>query len=169
MVFQQGEIANPKGRPSGYQSFNDRCKYLLGKYEVGQILEMEGDPAIWRKLPVIDAMILRRALEAIDKNGNNSMNSLLDRIMGKPAQTVAVSVKDEGIGALQDERLLALEQSLAQITGESALVIPPMPLRLSDDRVVTEVIIEQTFSNDPEVGDSDSVDRTRSGEHSEPS
>lgn len=58
---------------------------------------------------------------------------LIDRDEGKPAQTSTISVETKGIDKLTTDRLLALEQHLAKITGANALVIPPMPTKLNDD------------------------------------
>lgn len=92
MVFKKGEAANPKGRPPGYQDFIVRAKYLLGQYDIGQIKEFITDPTKFDRLSVFDGMIMRRVVEAISADGNQSMNSLLDRLLGKPSQTIEQKV-----------------------------------------------------------------------------
>lgn len=57
----------------------------------------------------------------------------IDRDEGKPAQTSTITLESKGIDKLTTDRLLALEQHLARITGANALVIPPMPKKLGDD------------------------------------
>lgn len=90
MVFKPGQSGNPRGRASGKQAFQDRAKYLLDQYTAGQILELLANPDKFCELPSYDAMILRRAAEAISDNGRQSMDSLLDRLLGKPDSNVAV-------------------------------------------------------------------------------
>lgn len=62
----------------------------------------------------------------------SAVTALLDRIDGKPAQSIAMKVEDTGLAALTTGRLLALERNLARLTGTDALVIPPMPKKLSE-------------------------------------
>ena len=90
MVFKPGQSGNPQGRKSGKQAFQDRAKYLLDQYTAGQIIELVADPVRYGALPSYDAMILRRAAEALTENGRQSMDSLLDRLLGKPDTNVAV-------------------------------------------------------------------------------
>ena len=61
------------------------------------------------------------------------MREWFDRKRGKPAQSVAMTIEDKGLGKLQDDRLLRLERSLSRMTGEEAIVIPPEPKRLDDN------------------------------------
>lgn len=62
------------------------------------------------------------------------MKEWFDRTMGKAAQSVSLTVKDEGLGKLSDERLLRLERELARVTGQDAVVIAPMPKKLDDNQ-----------------------------------
>lgn len=61
-----------------------------------------------------------------------ALREVMDREKGKPAQSIAMTVEDKGIGKLSDERLLRLERELARMTGEDALVLPAMPGKLGD-------------------------------------
>lgn len=61
-----------------------------------------------------------------------AVNAILDRLDGRPSQSVAMTVEDKGISKLSTERLLALEKELARMTGQDAIVIAPMPTKLID-------------------------------------
>lgn len=58
------------------------------------------------------------------------LREVMDREVGKPSQSIAMTVEDKGLGKLSDERLLRLERELSRMTGSEALVIAPMPERL---------------------------------------
>lgn len=61
-----------------------------------------------------------------------AVNAVLDRLDGRPSQSVAMTVEDKGISKLSTDRLLALERELARLTGQDAIVIAPMPSKLVD-------------------------------------
>ena len=61
------------------------------------------------------------------------MKEWFDRSMGKAAQSIALTVKDDGIAKLSDARLLRLERTLSQMTGNDAIVIMPEPQKLDED------------------------------------
>lgn len=63
---------------------------------------------------------------------SGAIRELLDRLDGKPAQSIAMTVKTDPISKLSDDRLLRLESELARITGQEAIVIAPAPVKLSD-------------------------------------
>lgn len=117
MPFEVGNRINPNGRPSGFQGFADRTKHLLGTHDVNGIMEYVTDPAKFGKLSAYDAMIMRRIAEAFSADGNASMNSLLDRIIGKPVQPIAQkiehSVDSETISAMRELQALPQDALLA--------------------------------------------------------
>ncbi len=57
------------------------------------------------------------------------MREWFDREMGKAAQSIAMTVENKGISKLSDEKLLRLEQELARMTGQEAIVIAPLPVK----------------------------------------
>ena len=57
----------------------------------------------------------------------------LDRMKGKAAQSIALTVEDKGLTGLTTDKLLALESQMAVLLGEPVLVIPPMPDKLGTD------------------------------------
>lgn len=63
------------------------------------------------------------------------MKEWFDRELGKAPQSIAMTVKDEGISKLSDDRLLRLEQELARSRGEEAIVISPLPQKLEDQSI----------------------------------
>ena len=113
MPFQPGISGNPKGRPRGYQSYGDRAWYFLLSHTVGMIEDLYNDKKAMHRLPVTDALIVTRIHEAIQPGGGKSMNSLLDRIIGKPVQPVAKKVEHniapEITGAIREIKQLPLE------------------------------------------------------------
>ena len=50
-----------------------------------------------------------------------------DRQLGKAAQSIAMKVEVHPVSKMSTERLLEIEQKLARITGQEALIINPMP------------------------------------------
>ncbi len=62
----------------------------------------------------------------------SAIRELIDRIEGKAPQSIAMTVEDKGIAKLSDERLLRLERELARMTGQDAIVIAPLPSKLTD-------------------------------------
>lgn len=60
------------------------------------------------------------------------MREWFDRSLGKASQSIAMTVEDKGLSKLSDERLLRLERELARVTGQDAVIIPPMPSKLTD-------------------------------------
>jgi|HubBroStandDraft_4_1064222.scaffolds.fasta_scaffold622957_1 hypothetical protein len=61
------------------------------------------------------------------------MREWFDRSLGKAAQSVAVTVKDDAFSKMSTDKLIALERELSRLTGQDALVIAPLPKSLSDD------------------------------------
>lgn len=121
MPFKPGQSGNPKGRKPGRQAFVDRANYLLDKYNVGDIKAFINDERQFDKLPSYDAMIMRRVVEAVSENGHRSMDSLLDRLIGKPAQ--AITGEDGGPIEVADvsdrERLKETCRSIAFMLSEA--------------------------------------------------
>lgn len=119
MPFKKGVAANPKGRAPGYQDFIVRAKHLLGFYTIDEIQEIVTDAKKFGKLSVFDGMILRRVCEAIQPDGDKSMNSLLDRLLGKPSQTIEqkvdATIQHKGLSATSEwlEEMLGAGQAIA--------------------------------------------------------
>lgn len=88
MTFKPGQSGNPKGRPAGYQGFVDRARHWLESTTAEDIVELVADKKRLYKQSTFDAMILTRIAEAFSDNGRQSMNDLLDRVLGKPTQTI---------------------------------------------------------------------------------
>lgn len=90
--WKKGESGNPGGRPPGTQSFLDRAKHLIDKYKIAEIKEFIGNEEKFNELSVYDGMVMRRIVEAISENGRQSMDSLLDRLLGKPPQHITQEI-----------------------------------------------------------------------------
>lgn len=76
---------------------------------------------VWSKLVAIAA--------TMPPNGQALpiLREIMDRLEGKPAQTVAMTVKDESLDKVSTEKLLRLASML-----DEPLVIAPMPQKLVD-------------------------------------
>jgi hypothetical protein len=61
-----------------------------------------------------------------------ALDKWFDRSLGKAPQSIAMTVENKGLSALSDERLLNLERELSRVTGNDAIVISPMPEKLTD-------------------------------------
>lgn len=108
MVFQPNNNENPKGRPPGRQSFVDRARYLMENHTIESVQELACDTKKFNKLSVYDGMIVRRIFEAIMADGDKSMNSLLDRLLGKPSQHIKQEI-DQTVTVSYEERKKAAE------------------------------------------------------------
>lgn len=122
MVFKPGNNANPTGRPPGNQSFVDRAKFLMEKHTIESIIEYVDDESKFRKLSVYDGLIMRRIAEAVSMGGGKSMNSLLDRILGKPAQYIEQKI-DQTITVSHEERKKVAEEEADEMHRVAALKI----------------------------------------------
>jgi hypothetical protein len=98
-TFKEGAKGNPEGNNGhlrGYQRYGDRAAFLLGKYTVKELLEIASDPGKLGDQPFYDGMIishLARVLQS-DEMGQER-ERLLNRIEGKPKQTVDLSMKGD--------------------------------------------------------------------------
>ena len=101
---------NPKGRKPGYSSFVDRAEYLATRYTSEQVAAICKDAKKLGSHSVTDTAILQRLYEASLFGGGQSMDRLLNRVLGMPDQyqrvdtntTVNVMVQS----ALKDLRAL---------------------------------------------------------------
>lgn len=114
MVFQPNNNANPKGRVPGRQSFVDRAKYIMENNTIESIQELAFDTKKFNKLSVYDGMIIRRIAEAIMADGDKSMNSLLDRLLGKPSQHIKQEI-DQTVTISHEERKRAAEDEAEEM------------------------------------------------------
>jgi len=149
--FAPGNNAGPNGRglgtPNSYRLGEPITQETLNKLEtfskpqlIALIKKVSG--SIWG----VGIMSDDEAYEAVrlkllhtgltSESANSSLNVLkewTDRTKGKAAQSISMKVEIDPIQKMSTERLLKLEQSLAKITGQDALVIPPMPEKLGDN------------------------------------
>ena len=137
MPFEPNNNANPNGRPNGsviaYQGFVQRAKYLMDRHTLGEIKAIAKNEAELNKLPVNDAKIIARIAEAVSPDGGQSMDRLLDRIIGKPVQPVAQKV-EHSIGT----DTLAAMKEIAQLTREDKLAIK----QILDSRIIEQVPVQ---------------------------
>lgn len=124
--WTKGVSGNPAGRTPGGKSFIDRARYLMEEHTLESIQEYVADENKFKKLPIYDAMVMRRIIEAIGTDGKGSMDSLLDRVMGRPKQYIEQDIS-QVIEYNATERRIAAEkeaqemmEKLADVTGSIA-------------------------------------------------
>lgn len=69
------------------------------------------------------------------ESANSSLSVLKewsDRTKGKPAQSIAMKIETDPLQKMSTDRLIRLEQEIARMTGNDAVIIPPMPQKLGD-------------------------------------
>lgn len=106
MPFEKGKSGNPNGRPSGQRAFIDRALPFLEEYTVNEIISLANDKQKFGELSVFDGMIVRRIVAAFARGGGRDMDSILDRVFGKPKQTVegvqkTTTLEDLVLGSFQ--------------------------------------------------------------------
>lgn len=127
--WTKGVSGNPAGRTPGGKSFIDRARYLMEEHTLESIQEYIDDESKFKKLPIYDAMVMRRIIEAIGTDGKGSMDSLLDRVMGKPKQYVEQDISQiieysaTERRARADKEAQEMMERLADATGPSTTVI----------------------------------------------
>lgn len=122
--FKKGVSGNPAGKPSGHQSFIDRAKYLIDQHSIASIKEFITDEKKFDSLSVYDAMIMRRVAEAVADNGRQSMDSLLDRLLGKAPQHIT-----QDLNATIDNRPIShTTEWLEETLGRGSTQPPKKPL-----------------------------------------
>lgn len=110
-LWKKGQSGNPAGRPPGYQDFIVRAKHLIGLYNIEEIKKTISDETIFGKLSVFDGMVMRRIAEAVSDNGRGSMDSLLDRLLGKPPQHITQEIDATVEDAAKNRRRKAKERA----------------------------------------------------------
>lgn len=122
--FKKGVSGNAAGKPSGHQNFIDRAKYLLDQHNIASIKEFITNEKKFDQLSVYDAMIMRRIAEAVAENGGQSMDRLLDRLLGKPPQHITQDLNASIENRPVSETIEWLEASL----GNKAAKPPQKPV-----------------------------------------
>ena len=97
-AWKPGQSGNPKGRGTRRTEFLERVYWVVEHYTIEQARETVGDKKKFGKLAPFDGMVLIRMVEAVAAEGRLSMESLWDRILGKPIQYIE-SKDDITIGA----------------------------------------------------------------------
>lgn len=123
-TWQPGQRPKGAGKTPGYQHFAERLRYLVETHTVEEIKDVLKDSKKLDKRSVFDAMILMRIAEAITSDGRLSMESLLDRIIGKPAQPL----DHRGTFTHQHEAVPATLGWLEELTGKDPLGKTPKPV-----------------------------------------
>lgn len=150
-TFPPGVSGNPAGKPAGTknsvqlggpitQETLDKLETFSKPELIKLIRKVSG--AVWG----VGIMNDDEAFEAVrlkllhtgltSESANSSLNVLkewVDRTKGKAPQSIAMKIDVDPISKLSADRLLKLEQSLAKMTGQEAMIIPPMPELLPDD------------------------------------
>jgi hypothetical protein len=149
--FAPGNLAGPAGRGLGTpnkvnlggpitQETLDKLETFSKPELIKLIKKVSG--AVWG----IGIMNDDEAFEAVrlkllhtgltSESANSSLNVLkewADRTKGKAPQSIAMKIDADPLSKLSADRLLALEKTLAKVTGQDAMIIPPLPELLPDD------------------------------------
>jgi hypothetical protein len=149
-LFAPGQSGNPAGKPAGTknsvqlggpitQETLDKLETFSKPELIKLIKKVSG--AVWG----IGIMNDDEAFEAVrlkllhtgltSESANSSLNVLkewADRTKGKAPQSIAMKIDADPLSKLSADRLLALEKTLAKVTGQEAMIIPPMPELLPD-------------------------------------
>lgn len=133
--WQKGVSGNPKGKPiTGFQGFKDRLQHWLETKTVGEIEMLVTNPKKWKKLVSVDAMVARRIHQACGADGTGDFIAILDRLLGKPAQTAEINVT-HGLA----DRLDRAEAILL----ESKPVIDAEHLQVTSEVLVSAVVDDE--------------------------
>jgi hypothetical protein len=146
-----GSVINPAGRPAGSPNkvnlggpITQETLNKLEAFSKPELIKLirKVSGAVWG----IGIMSDDEAFEAVrlkllhtgltSESANTSLNVIkewIDRTKGKAPQSIAMKIDVDPISKLSADRLLALEKTLAKVTGQEAMVIPPMPELLPDD------------------------------------
>lgn len=99
--------------PTGYQTFKARLTWWMESKSVSQIEALIKNKKAWNKLPAIDAMVAMRVSESYERGGGASMMIILDRLLGKPNQSLT------GI----DETPLVPKHSMDELARRTAFLL----------------------------------------------
>ena len=77
-----------------WQRFADRASYLMEKHSVGSLAQLYQNKAALAELPFLDAAILARMVNAINRDGGRDFDRLFDRVIGKPLQRQELTGND---------------------------------------------------------------------------
>lgn len=98
MPFEKGKSGNPKGRPKKGQTITDLLdKYLNKSIEI-EILSTDSEEDIKKKKVKRKQLLIEKAFEmAINGDGDlNAIKYIVDRIDGKPHQTIDTDITTDG-------------------------------------------------------------------------
>ena len=106
-IWEKGESGNPKGRPrklvptmkvEGYTlaEINDVIQAMVG------LTSDELDTVVKHKKSTVLEITIAQALQKSIKNGNlDSLETLLNRVYGKPKEKVDITSKDKSLNSSQ--------------------------------------------------------------------
>ena len=132
--WKPGQSGNPKGRPAtGFQGFKDRLQHWLETKTIGDIEALVSNPKKWKKLVSIDAMVAKRIHAACAADGTGDFIAILDRLLGKPAQTAEVNVTHGLADRLDKAEAILLESTPVIKNTVQALTIQPVINQLEEE------------------------------------
>ena len=159
-----GQVLNPLGRIGN----TDNPREKITEETLEKLEEMSKDELIKLIRKVGGAMfgvgLLNddEAFEAVKlkllnmglsyESASNSLPSLkewADRAKGKAVQSVSMKIENDPLSKISTERLLRLEQELARMTGQEAIIIPPMPEKIGARTQATPEIKQITAACEP--------------------
>ncbi len=144
MKWQKGVCPNPKGRGSAGENYLDRLNYWLDSCTHEQIEEVYNNKAKLRYLKVIDSLCISRIHAALQEDGERTMESLLDRLIGKPTQHVTQTIH-KGLAAPEMTNAQLIE---ALREADTAGLLPNNAKLLEDGTLITDAVFSEVKEED---------------------
>lgn len=143
-LFKPGQSGNPNGKAPGTknavtiggpiaQETLDKLQTYSKPELIALIKKVSG--AVWgvgmmsedEAFDAVKLKLLHTGLNSDSSSAFNALKEWSDRTKGKAAQSISMKVDVDPLSKLSNDRLIKLEQSLAKMTGQEAVLIPPMP------------------------------------------
>lgn len=100
---------------------------MLNKHTIDEIRSSVKDDTVFGKMSVYDGMIMQRIAEAVTESGGKSMDSLLDRVLGKPSQFIKQEIDQTTTLTVEDRRRAADDEAESMLK-IAAQKINPQPI-----------------------------------------
>ena len=121
--WKKGTSGNPAGRPkAGMQSFKDRLAHWMETKTLKEIKAIVEDDKKLDKLLSIDAMVAQRIRQACKADGGADFVMILDRLLGKPAQTADVNVTHGLADRLDKAEAMLIEHQASEVLTTPAVI-----------------------------------------------
>jgi len=99
--IQKGQVLNPKGRPKKYVTLLKEQGYKLSEVndtiQVMMAMDLEELKSVWEnpKATILEKTIANAMRKSLEKGSLYSLETLMNRVYGKPKETVDNNIKTE--------------------------------------------------------------------------